>query len=151
MANTTFDNIHDLALISIKDWRLDALYTANPTNFNTAMDGYLVKSISFFTNCKQDLTNYTYASRTFNIVLTLTEQTILSNLEVIMWMDSQILDVRQMSLFLSDTDFKTFSQAQNLKAKIDAQNMLREKVNQDMTNYELKSIDWDAWAAGTYD
>jgi hypothetical protein len=75
---------------------------------------------------------------------------ILSNLEVIMWMDAQIIDIRQMNVYLNDTDFKTHSNNQNLTAKINVQEILREKVSQQMVDYGLKGIDWTSWGAGTF-
>lgn len=149
--NTTFDDVHDLTLLVIQDFKLDELYTSSPTNFNTTMDGLLIRSISDFTNCQQDLTDYTLSTRTFNIVLTLVEKSILSKLQVITWLDSKILDVMQLQNHLNDTDFKTFSSAQNLKAKMDAREILFERVSQSMTDYGLKSVSWTDWGNGVFE
>lgn len=148
--STPFDTIHDFALISIQDYQLDILYRSRK-NFNTLMDGYLLKSVPYFTNCQKDLTDYDLTLRQFNITLDLTEQIILSNLEIVTWMDAQILDVKQFSVLLNDTDFKTYSSAQNLKAKMDVQIILREKINQDMTNYGVKNIPWTDWGNGVFE
>jgi hypothetical protein len=97
------------------------------------------------------LTDYDLTLRQFNITLDLTEQIILSNLEIVTWMDAQILDVKQFSVLLNDTDFKTYSSARNLKAKMDVQIILREKINQDMTNYGVKNIPWTDWGNGVFE
>ena len=149
--NTTFDDIHDLTLLVIQDFKLDELYTSSSTNFNTTMDGLLIRSISEFTNCQQDLTDYTLSTRTFNIVLTLVEKTILSKLQVITWLNSKILDVLQLQNHLNDTDFRTFSSAQNLKAKMDAREILREEVSQSMTSYGLSATPWTDWGNGVFE
>ena len=149
--NTTFDDVHDLTLLVIQDFKLDDLYTSSPTNFNTTMDGLLIRSLSEFTNCQQDLTDYTLATRTFNIVLTLVEKSILSKLQVITWLDSKILDVMQLQNWLNDTDFKTFSSAQNLKSKMDAREILFERVSQSMTDYGLKVVSWTDWGNGVFE
>jgi len=149
--NTTFDDIHDLTLLVIQDFKLDELYTSSPTNFNTTMDGLLIRSLSEFTNCEQDLTDYTLSTRTFNIVLTLVEKSILSKLQVITWLDSKILDVLQLQNHLNDSDFKTFSSAQNLKAKIDAREILFERVSQSMTDYGIKNVSWTDWGNGVFE
>lgn len=147
---TSFDEVHDLMLLSIKDYNLDKLYTTSASDFYNFLDGIIIKSIPFFTNCQKDLTDYDLSKREFNVDLNLQEKVILSNLEIITWMDKQILDITQFSLFLNDTDFKTYSQAQNLKSKQDSQNILREKVNQDMSNYGLRNVPWSEWANGTF-
>ena len=149
--NTTFDEIHDLTMLVIQDFKLNDLYDSSPTNFNTTLDGLLIRSIPEFTNCQQDLTDYTLSTRTFNIVLTLVEKSILSKLQVITWLDSKILDVMQLQNFLNDTDFKTFSSAQNLKAKMEAREILFERVLQSMTDYGLKNISWSNWALGVFE
>lgn len=147
---TPFDDVEDLALMSFKDWELDALYNnEETTKFQTLLDGWLIKSIPSFTNCKTNLT-YTLASRQLDNTLSDSEKTILSNLIVLTWMDSQIFDVRQMSLHLNDTDFKMYSEAQNLTAKVNAQVMLREKISQDMVDYGFKNVPWQEWAEGNF-
>ena len=148
---TTFDEIHDLTLLVIQDFKLNDLYDSSPTNFNTTMDGLLIRSLADFTNCQQDLTDYTLSTRTFNIVLTLVEKSILSKLQVITWLDSKILDVMQLQNWLNDTDFKTFSSAQNLKAKMDAREILREEVSQSMTSYGLSATPWTDWGNGVFE
>jgi hypothetical protein len=147
---TPFDTIHNYALVVIRDYKIDKLYSLSVDDFKTFMDGFLLRSIPMFTNCQKDLNDYNLNTRQFNPTLDLTEQIILSNLEVITWMDSKILDVTQMQNQLNDTDFKMYSQAQNLKAKTDTREILREVVNQDMTNYGLKNIPWDSWAGGNF-
>ena len=149
--NTTFDTIHDLTMLVIQDYKLNELYDSSPTNFNTTMDGLLIRSLPEFTNCSQDLTDYNLTTRTFNLVLTAVEISILSKLQVITWLNSKILDVMQLQNFLNDTDFRTFSSAQNLKAKIDAREILREEVSQSMTDYSLKNTPWANWGLGVFE
>ncbi len=149
--NTAFDTIHDFTMLVIQDFKLNELYDLSPTNFNTTMDGLLIRSLPEFTNCSQDLTDYTLSTRTFNLVLTAVEISILSKLQVITWLDSKILDVMQLQNWLNDTDFKTFSSAQNLKAKIDAREILFERVSQSMTDYGLKAVSWTDWGNGVFE
>ena len=69
---------------------------------------------------------------------------------VIEWMNSKILDVTQMQLHLNDTDFKHYAEGQNLKEKINAREILRETINQDMENYGIKQIPWSDWINGNF-
>jgi hypothetical protein len=52
---------------------------------------------------------------------------------------------------MNNTDFKTYSEGQNLKNKLENANTMREIFEQDKTSYGIKNIDWDSWKAGTYD
>lgn len=151
MANTSFDEIHNFSLIIIRDYVLDSLYDDSPTNFNTLMDNFLLRSIPLFTNCQQDLTDYNTTTRTFNIELSLQEQMILSDLEILTWLDSQILDIKQFSLLMNNTDFKTYSSAQNLTAKLNLQSVLREKVSQNMVAYGISNTPWTDWGNGVFE
>ena len=147
---TSFDDIHDLFLLSVEDYRLDNLYTSSPTNFKTFLDGILLKASSFFVNCQKDLEDYNSTTRQFNDTLTQKEKTILSDLELMVWYDKKINDIRTIGLTLTDTDFKHYSEQQNLKGKVDAQCIIREKVNQDMANYGLKYVPWEDWSNGIF-
>lgn len=147
---TSFDEIFDLALVSFRDYKLDKLYNTSETDFKNVLQGYLLKAIPKFSNCKKTLDSYDLTNKIFNVDLSLEEKVILSDFTVIEWMNPNILDITQMSLHLNDTDFKHYSEQQNLKGKIDAQNILREKVNQDTVVYGLKNIPWDSWAGGNF-
>lgn len=52
---TPFSTIYDLALVVIRDYRLNHLYTTDQDAFNLFMQGLTVKSIPKFTNCLQSL------------------------------------------------------------------------------------------------
>ena len=147
---TSFDEVIDLTVISFKDYKLNKLYAISEEDFKTVMRGYLLKAIPKFTNCKKDLEDIDLVNKVFNNDLTLTEQVILSDYTVIEWMTPQILDITQMELHLNSTDFKHYSEQQNLKGKLEVQNVLRERVNQDTTNYGLKNIPWNEWASGVF-
>lgn len=151
MATTPFDSIYDLFLVEIQDYNLDNLYAATPTDFYNYLQGYLVKAIPDFSNCIQDLqNNYDTVNAVFNLTLTLTEQVILANLMTIKWLNKQINDIKQMNLHLNDTDFKFYSEAQNLREKVNHRNNLREIVNQDMVTYGLKNVNWTNWQNGVF-
>jgi len=148
---TTFNEIYDFSLVTIRDYKLDKIYTISITDFENVMLGYMLKAIPNFSDCQKDLENILdIPNKTFTELLTLTEQVILSNLLVIEWMNSKILDVTQLQLHLNDTDFRHYSEAQNLKAKMDAKEVLREINSQAIVDYGLKNAPWSEWASGNY-
>lgn len=149
---TSFSEIYDLCMTSIRDYKIDKLFAATDlTNFENLMLSYLKKAIPKFIHCQKDLENIMDMTlNQFTDTLTLTEQVILSDLMVIEWLNSKILDVTQMQIHLNDTDFKHYSEAQNLTAKMNARNIMQESVNQDMTNYELKNVNWLNWQNQNY-
>lgn len=149
--NTSFDEIYDLALISFRDYKLDKLYNTSETDFKNVLQGYLYKAIPKFSNCMKDLQDINSTTKVFNNDLTLTEQVILSDYMVIEWMTPQILDVLQMELHLNNTDFKHYSEQQNLKGKIEVQNILIERIDRETTKYGIKNIPWTDWGNGVFE
>ena len=146
---TPFDDIYDLFLVEIKDYKIDYLQ-AWPTEISNYLQGFLMKAIPDFDNCVQNLEDYNLTNTQFNANLTLTEKSILSNLMVIKWLNKEINDVTQFNLHLNDTDFKHYSEAQNLQQKTSHRDGLREIINQDMTRYGLKNTPWSDWANGNF-
>lgn len=148
--NTTFDEIYDLALVSFRDYKLNKLYDLDEEDFKSILQGYLYKAIPKFNNCLNDLEDFETTTNTFNSVLTLTEKVILSDYMVIEWMTPQILDITQMELHLNDTDFKLYSEQQNLKGKIEVQNILIQRIEKETTRYGIKNIPWTDWGNGVF-
>ena len=144
---TLFTEIYDLFLVMVRDYKLDKLYDSSTTDFETYLKGFLMKAIPKFTNTKQPLT---YTGTSFDNDLTVKENDILSTLMCIEWLTKEVNDVTQFTNSLNDTDFKRYSESQNLTSKKARYNDLREIVNQDMVDYDLKTTDWESWRNGSY-
>jgi hypothetical protein len=144
---TPFSDIYELCMTSIRDYKIDQLFDATDlTNFENLMFGFMKKAIPKFIHCKKQLDQIMdITTNEFTEDLTLNEQVILSDLMIIRWLDTKILDVTQMQWKLNDTDFKHYAESQNLTAKMNARTILQEDVGQDMTNYELKNVSWLDW------
>ena len=147
---TTYDEIYDLALITIRDWKLDELESVSEPDFKLYLQGFLIRAIPKFTNSQADLDDRNDTTATFNFDLTTKEKDILARLLINRWLEKEIQDVTQFNLHLNDTDFKHFAESKNLDSKKMLLNMNREEVNQDMTDYGLKNAPWQNWANGIF-
>ena len=149
---TPFSSIYDLALVSIKDFRLDKLYISSPTDFYNVLYGYLRKAIPNFTTCKTDLSDRTTDPETgqFNNTLTDIEVEILSKYFVLEWLTSQTLISQELGLLLNDTDFKHTSEANVLNAKTALKAKMQEELDYLLVQYGLATTDWSAWASGNF-
>lgn len=136
---TSFDMIKDSALIIIRDYKLDKLYLSNQEQFQQYTDGILIKAIPKFTECIHPL-EYNLADRTFIADLTIYEQSILADWFVYIWLETQINDVTQFQLHLTNTDFKHYAEANNLQQKSEYLDRIREKIKQDSLEYQLKYV-----------
>lgn len=143
---TPFSTIYDLALVVIRDYRLNHLYENDQDAFNLFMQGLTVKSIPKFTNCLQKL-DYIVESEAeefephFVATLNNKEIDIMADLVAITWFETNINDATQVNLRLQGRDKKTESSASNLKEKSEYFDRLREKVKQDMNDYLLEDFD----------
>ncbi len=136
---TSFDAIKDMALITIRDYKLDKLYKTNQLKFQEYTDGLLIRSIPKFVECIHPL-EYNIANREFIGDLTILEQSILADWFVYIWFETNINDVTQFNLHLTNTDFKHYAEANNLNSKSEYLDRMREKIKQDALDYQLKYI-----------
>jgi hypothetical protein len=142
MAGTPYSEIIDLALISIRDYKLDALYASSPTNWAKYLQGFMVRGLNNFDNCRQDLDDRNDTAATFNITLTSLEKSIIADWTVIMWYDSELDDSRQITGMIQDSKVaKRFSEANLLDSKSHRRAMKYEEVRNKMNRYVSNNID----------
>lgn len=151
---TRFEEIYDLALVVIQDYKLDNIYKTNPEVFYTFMRGLLTVGIPDFNGCLNDL-SYNYEEIEtlnegqtikvkryyFNNELTPKEKTILSKIVVYNWFKGKVQDVRQFELHLSTRDFQIKSEANNLKEKSTYLDKLKEDYLQEINEYQSANLD----------
>ena len=138
---TSFDQIEDLALITIDDYALNVLYNQDIDKFKNVCDGYLISAVGNFTRCRTSL-SYDITNRTFDSDLSDLEISILADLWQIEWMERKTQDSKQFQLKLKSGNSFTFnSESQNLKEKSTHLDKMREKVEQKITQYQLQDLD----------
>lgn len=138
---TSFDDVIDLALVEVNDYRLTKLYkNQSQDDFNTYVDGFLISAIPLFTKCKQSL-NYDLQGRAFISDLSSLEKTILAKLWVLQWYrkDNQTYALYRQHLQNSGS-FKNHSESQNLKENSTYADKLMEDIDRLMIAYQLEDI-----------
>jgi hypothetical protein len=153
---TLSSDINDLFMTRVTDYRLDTIYVASGSFvFNAYLESWLLGAIADFDDyCDQALTYTVSGSATegyFTEDLTQKNKLILSKIMVKYWLQKTVNDILQMNLHVTDRDFKTFSASQNLKAKQDYLNSLKEELSQEIIDYTYKRNDWSNWKNGLYD
>lgn len=148
---TPYDDILDLALVSIEDYRLNKLSTDSPAEFKLILEGFMIRGLSNFENCIKDLSDRDDEAHQFNVVLDDLEKSIIADWTAIMWLDKEINDTRQIASMLQNrNEAHRHSEANNLKAKADHRVQMVEDVKHKQTTYSLKHADWKGWASGNY-
>jgi len=132
------------------DWKLDNFYTADPTGFDEYLQGFLVLGIpTFETFCDQSL-DRNDTTALFTEDLTDDNVNILSLTMLVAWMQKEKNDIRQMSLHISDKDFKTYSEANNLRAKNENYIIAKEELSQLIIDYTWQRADFTSWVSGDF-
>lgn len=137
---TSFDEIIDLALVTVNDYRLSKLAEQGEENFNTYVDGFLISSIPYFPECRQSL-DFDAEQRQFESDLTNLEKSILANLWIIQWYarDNQTYALYRQHL-QSVSSFKNHSESQNLKENSIYLDKLREELDRQKISYQLQEF-----------
>lgn len=146
---TLSSEITDLFLTRISDYRLDNIFSASGSFvLNSYIEPWLMDAITEFDICDQDL-SYTATSGSvegsFVQTLSTKNRLVISKIMCKYWMQKNVNDILQMSNHITDHDYKTFSSAQNLKAKQDYLNSLKEELSQLLMDYAYNNVDWNKW------
>jgi hypothetical protein len=137
---TSFDEIIDIALVKVDDYKIMKAYNQSQDVFKQYCDGFLINAISNFFQCKQSL-DYNVDKRKFISDLTNVEISILADFWVIEWFNREIQNSTKINALLQTSgSFKTHAASQNLKEKGAYIDTLREKVYQKITDYLLQDI-----------
>ena len=146
---TPFTEIYDLFLVMVQDYKIDILYDVSEITLNNYLKGFLTYAITAFSQyCTQDLGTADFDLGYFTITLTLENKVMLAKEMQNPWMERIANKVLDMEMQLSDTDFKRYSEAQNLTAKNARLQMIREKISQDELDYFMlynrSRDDWES-------
>ena len=142
---TSLSEVYDLFMQLVTDYRLLELFNTSEEDFETYLQAWLNFAIFDFNICNQSL-SYDENTKTFDVSLTMENKLILANLMMKYWMTKNVNDITQMNLHVLDRDFKTFSEAQNLKEKVAQLNTVKETCSQMLIDYGYrKTVNWDKW------
>ena len=138
---TLFNEVIDLALIIVDDYKLNKYYIQNPEGFYKHCDGLLIKAIPNFTVCRQSL-EYTVdydvdpPIREFVNILSMYEKDILADYWAVEWLKRETQKASAINTRLQNSgSFRTHSEAQNLKSKESYLDGMRVKVSQKCMDY----------------
>ncbi len=141
---TSISEIFDLFMMQITDYRLNDLFNTSEEDFETYVESFLIYSITDFGVCDQSL-EYDDTTKEFPDTLSRDNKVILVTLMMKYWMQKNVNDITQMNLHITDRDFKMASEAQNLREKVVALNVIKEQCSQLLQDYAYKRVSWTDW------
>lgn len=137
---TSFNDVIDLALVTVDDYKLVKLIQQSEEEFLEYCDGFLIRAIPNFFQCRQSL-DYDLNNRVFESDLTPVEISILADFWAIEWLTKEVQNSAQFQLKLKVNNAFTFnSEAQNLKEKTSWLDRLRERVWQKIVDYQVSDL-----------
>lgn len=136
---TFYSEIFDYFLNKISDY--DLLKNLENSEINKLCNMYLRSSIAHFIKCKKDLSKRDDNQQMFLISLDELEIEIISSLMVIEWLKPYINNRLNLSSFLGDSDFKTYSQANQLNSLVELQKKLQEDIERLLMEYSWDKFD----------
>lgn len=140
---TSYDTIIDLALVSIEDYHLNRLAIDSPKDFNIVLEGFMIRGLPNFENCKKDLSSRDDEERVFLCKLSEIEKSIIADYTVISWLDKEIHDIRQITgMMQNNKEAHRYSEANNLNAKVHRRDQLIEQVATKKTTYSFNEANW---------
>lgn len=98
-------------------------------------EGYLKSSISKFNQCKIDLKDRDETAKAFNQTLGDEEIDVLVTLMIVEYLKPQVLHSQKMKMMLSDSDYKSYSQANQLNAMLMLYKQFQKDADLVKTNY----------------
>lgn len=146
---TPYSDIYDLALMSIQDYVLDKFAEEDEENFSLYLQGFLIRAIPKFNNCLKDLSNRSDDEGSFNIDLDDMEKDILADWLVIMYLDKEIFDRRQITgMMQNKNEAHRYSEANLLREKEELRSKKYERVRNSQRDYSIMHTDWTRMAGG---
>lgn len=146
---TPFSDIEDLALVTIQDYKLDALYQASQTDWATFVGGFVARASLLFRTSAIDL-SYDINTLSFNSTLGRSEKNILVYLFIQMWLERSAQNLSQKMATMTPADAKRTNLPTTLKEQQYALDSIREKTTQLMTEYSYDNAAWSSWLNGDF-
>ena len=150
----TFKNILDRVYTTLfTDYKLDNLIQVDEQAFYDFLGGFLVNSIDMFDGCLSDLSYHAVeetiekdnklvvvTNYVFDNDLTSKEVYLLSLGVALGWYKKQLDDVTQFRLHLSNKDFKSYSEQQNLQRRLERLGAMEEEFSEEVQKYQVANM-----------
>ena len=151
----TFKDVLDRVYTTLfTDYKLDNLIQVDEQAFYDFLGGFLINSIDMFDGVLNDLSYHavedtvekdgeliTVINYVFDNELTSKEIYILSLGVALGWYKKQLDDVTQFKLHLSNKDFKSYSEQQNLQRRLERLGAMEEDFSEEIQKYQITNLD----------
>jgi len=136
---TPFGDIYTLFLSQVTDYELAVM---DETSLDENLQFWLMSAIGFFSNCRQDISEFDLTAKQFIADLTINEKQILSKFMVVVYLDTHLIKEDLMKQTLNSKDYRMYSPANQIKALIEIKSKINSEANTLMSrySYSLKNL-----------
>lgn len=136
--STPFSEIYDLHSGMYSDYEFLQLIEINQ---NEILEGWLLNSIAWFDNCKEDLSDRDMGLKQFNITLSDPVKRILAKGMICEWLNPKLYNTENLKNHMSSKDFNQFSPANILKEIRETHSKSERSANREKNAYGHKNFD----------
>lgn len=129
---TAYAVVYDSFLSKITDYQLSSM---SQSDAEANMLGWMNTAIAKFVRCKTDLTQRDDTAQQFNVTLKPLEVEVLANLMVVEYLQPKVKTSQTMRQMLSDSDYKTYSQANQIDSMLKLYSTTKSDADTLMTQY----------------
>lgn len=129
---TPFNTIYPQFLSQVTDYELAAM---EEIALEDNLQLWLLGAIGFYSNCKQDLSDFDLDLKQFNSDLNHMEKQIIAKFMVIVYLDTHLIKEDLMKQSLNSKDYRMYSPANQIKALIDLKSQINSEANTLMSRY----------------
>lgn len=129
---TPFNDVYNLFLAQVTDKSLEKI---PEISLKTNLQLWLMSATGFFSNCRQDLSDFDLTLNEFTPDLTMHEKQILAKFMVVVYMDTHLIHDSLLKEHLNSKDYRTHSPANKIKALIEVKSKINSEANTLMSRY----------------
>lgn len=129
---TPFNEIYPIFMSQITDYDLAQMPV---TSVEENLQLWLMSAIGYFSNCKQNLSDFDLTLRQFNTDLNHVEKQILAKFMVVVYLDTHLIKEDLMKQSLNSKDYRMYSPANQIKALIEMKSKINSEANTLMSRY----------------
>lgn len=129
---TPFNDVYTLFLSQITDYELAVM---EETSLEENLQLWMMSAIGYFSNCRQNLSQFDLTTQQFETDLTMVEKQILSKFMVVVYLDTHLVHESLLKRELNSKDYRMTSGDNKIRALTALKAQIHSEANTLMSRY----------------
>ena len=135
---TPFVEVYDVFLSNIHSYKLAEM---DEINLEEELSQWLFGGMSYFTIARTNIYNFSKSMQEFNCDLEFLEKQILGKCMALEYLNTHLMDEKNLSSALNSKDYRTYSPAKQLEALIKTRVAIMKEIDTLMSRYSYNTVD----------